>query len=88
MALFECINVMLIINSNYHFLPNVSEAKQVALNVLSYFELEDEDMLQSREGSRMLTEGIRLGAVEFRNISFAYETRGNKVFNRFNLKLA
>ena len=23
-ALFECINVTLIINSNYHFLPNIS----------------------------------------------------------------
>ena len=45
-------------------------------------------MIQAREDSQMLTSGIGAGAIEFRNISFSYETRGNKVFNKFNLKLA
>jgi len=42
--------------------------------------MEDEDQIQIKNGSRLLTTPIR-GEIEFKNVSFEYK-RGNKEFSK------
>jgi ATP-binding cassette subfamily B (MDR/TAP) protein 1 len=57
---------------NYsQFMPDAMNAKNAAANIFELLDSEDEDQLQIKEGSNILSMPIR-GNIVFKNISFKY----------------
>jgi ABC-type multidrug transport system fused ATPase/permease subunit len=65
--------------NNSHFMPDVATAKNSAANIFEILDGEDEDQLQIKDGSKLLKTPIR-GHIEFKNVTFKYETRNEHVF--------
>lgn len=67
-------------------MPDVAAAKNSAANIFEILDSEDEDQLQVKQESKLLRTKIR-GHLEFRNVSFKYESRNESVFSNLNLEI-
>ena len=69
-----------------NYLEDLSVIRAGAKSVFSIIDEEDEDQLQVRRGSKMLTDPIK-GNIEFKNVGFRYESRENNALSGINLSI-
>lgn len=72
--------------NNAHFMPDLAVAKIAAVNIFEILDCKDEDQLQEEYGSKMLKTHIN-GNIVFKNVSFKYESRDEKVFENMNFEI-
>jgi ATP-binding cassette subfamily B (MDR/TAP) protein 1 len=72
--------------NNAHFMPDVAQTNNAAANLFLILDSEDEEQMQAREESKMIKEGVN-GDIEFRNISFKYESRTERVFDALSFRV-
>lgn len=60
---------------------------EIAERLLSYFDEQDEEILQREQKSKMLTEGITEGKVRFDKVSFGYQSREGRIFDSLSFVL-
>ena len=85
-AIYALIFAGMTAGNNMHFMSDAAEGNKAAANIFEILDTDDEDQLQVKEGSKMLTTPIH-GDFEFHNLEFKYETRDQFVFTDFSLKL-
>jgi ATP-binding cassette subfamily B (MDR/TAP) protein 1 len=76
----------LALSKNISFLPDAQGAKIAAVNIFSILDGEDEEQVQVKQKSKMLTEGFTSN-IEFIDVSFKYTGRQQQVFDKLNLKI-
>jgi ABC-type multidrug transport system fused ATPase/permease subunit len=73
-AIYAIVFGAMTVGNNSHFLPDIASAKEAAASLFEIIDAEDEDQIQVKENSKLLTTGIK-GDIELRDISFKYASR-------------
>ena len=74
------------IGNNAHFMGDVGEAKNAAVNLFHLLDAQDEEQMAAQAGCKYLKTPIT-GNIEFKNVSFKYPAREKKVLQSISLQI-
>lgn len=72
--------------NNAHFMPDAAAAKISAINIFEIQDSQDEDQLQIVQNSKLLKTPIT-GHIQFKDVTFKYETRDQAVFENLSFEI-
>ena len=72
--------------NNAHFMPDAAAAKTSAINLFEIQDSQDQDQKQIEQNSKLLKTPI-YGNIQFRNVTFKYQTRDHAVFKNLSFEI-
>lgn len=86
-ALYAIMFAAMRTGNSMQFMPDMAASKNSAANLFEILDGEDEEQIQMKQESKMITKGGENGKIDIEGISFKYPSRNTYTFVNFSLKI-
>lgn len=87
-ALFAITFAAMRTGNSMQFMPDIAASKNSAANLFEILDGEDEEQIQKKDNSKMITTGGTNGKIDIVKISFKYPSRQTYTFTDFSLSIS